>query len=301
MRSTARNGIAWHDDTNPTEEELRVLQKQYHFHDLDIEDCLSQHERPKIEEYEDYLFLVFHIPYKRAERILKEEVNIFLGQDFLITIHQGNLPVFNRIWSEVQDSEEKRREYLQQGTGYFLYELMQQLFEEGFPIVDAMTKDLRTIEDDLFEKEEEVDVLRDILALQRNIITMRSILLPQRAVIALLEHKNRKFVPEQLGIYFDNILDAIERQWSLLDTAKEMSEVFQITHRAWLNHRTTNVIRILTIISVTLLPLNFLTGLYGMNVALPLQVNPYAFITLVSIMVTMFTATLGYFTWKRWL
>ncbi len=305
MRTVTHQGITWHDDPNPSEKDLKAIQQRYHFHALDIEDCLSEHERPKIEEYENYLFLVFHIPYvsggKPRGRIQKEEVNIFLGEDFIVTLHEGRLPVLDRIWRQFQESEQRRQEYLEHGTSFFLYEIMRQLFEEGFPVVDGIARSLRTIEERLFEDEEESDVLREILALKRNIITMRSTLLPQRTLIALLEHKNKKFIPENLGIYFDNILDAIERQWSLLDTAKEMSDALQGTHESWLSHKTNTVIRILTIISVTMLPMTFLTGLYGMNVHLPLQDNPYAFVSLVSVMVSVLTAVLGYFAWKRWL
>ena len=90
MRSLSYKGVTWYDDPKPSEEELHVLQKKYGFHELDIEDCLSEHERPKIEEYDTYLFLVFHIPYKgkNGGSLVKEEVNIFLGQDFFVTLHQ---------------------------------------------------------------------------------------------------------------------------------------------------------------------------------------------------------------------
>ena len=152
MRSITYQGITWRDYPGPTEQELRELQSAYHVHDLDIEDCLSENERPKIEEYENYLFLVFHIPYMKTERIVKEEVNIFLGSDFIVTIHGGNIPLFDRLFDEIQEFQEKKTEYLQEGTGYFLYEVMRQLFDQGFPLVDSIKKKLRIIEEELFER-----------------------------------------------------------------------------------------------------------------------------------------------------
>jgi len=302
MRSIVAQGLTWYEDENPREEELRVLQRKYHFHDLDIEDCLSEHERPKIEEYESYLFLVFHIPFmNQFGRVLKEEVNIFVGSDFIVTLHEGKIPVLDDLWRELQRDPLKQEETLQRGTGFFLYEIMERLFSEGFPILDAITKHLRKIEATLFEHEESTNLLRDILALKRNIITMRSTLLPQRALIAALEHKNEKFIPTSLEIYFDNILDAIERQWALLDRAKELSEALQDTHEAWLTHRTNAVIRILTIFSVTVLPLNLLESLYGMNVMLPLQQHPAAFLLIVGAMIFSLVVFLGYFWWKKWI
>jgi len=303
MRSLTYGDITWHDDSKPSEKDLLLLQEQYGFHELDIEDCLSEHERPKAEEYDTYLFLVFHIPYfhNPTGRILKEEVNIFLGQNFMATLHGGNLPVVERIWNEVQTSEEAKKEFLQYGTGFLLYELMHRFFEDVFPLVDTITRRLREIEDRLFESEEQVDLLREIMTLKRNIITMRSILLPQRTLVATLEHKNKKFVSEELALYFDDILDNIERQWALLETAKEISEALQDTHESWLSHKTNAVVKVLTIFSVTMLPLTVITGFYGMNISLPYQHSIHAFSGILISMLLMLLVMFGYFAKKKWL
>lgn len=303
MRSLTYQGITWHDDPDPQEEDLLKLRQKYGFHELDIEDCLSEHERPKVEEYEQYMFLVFHIPYmsKRTGRIVKEEVNIFVGSEYIVTLHEGKIVILDSLWKQLKESRTKRREYLAHGAGFFLYELMRHFFDEVFPLVDGISKELRRIEAALFESEDEDDLLRDILILKRNIITMRSILMPQRTLIATLEHKNKKFVSEELALYFDDILDAIERQWALLDTAKEMSEALQDTHESSLSHKTNAVIRILTVFSVTMLPLTFITSLYGMNVRLPLEDNPEAFYFIIVMMAGLLCLMLSYFARRKWL
>ena len=303
MRSLTHKDVTWHDDPAPTEQILSELKEKYEFHELDIEDCLSEHERPKVEEYPEYLFLVFHIPYRarKSGRIIKEEVNIFLGPDFFVTLHRGKIPILDRLWNDLEKSEELREEYLQHGTGFFLYELMRHFFEDVFPLVDSIRKELRRMEEVLFESDEEVDLLRDIMNVKRNIISMRSILLPQRTLIATLEHKNKKFVPDELALYFDDILDAIERQWALLDTSKEMIDALQDTHESWLSHKTNAVIQVLTIFSVTMLPLTFVTGLYGMNVGLPFDTHPQAFFVVLGMMGMLLIGMLGYFARKHWL
>ena len=303
MRSLTHKNVTWHDDPAPTEQVLEDLQKKYGFHELDIEDCLSEHERPKVEEYETYLFLVFHIPYRarKTGRIIKEEVNIFMGQDFFVTLHRGKIPILDRLWTDLEESEKLREEYLQHGTGFFLYELMRHFFEDVFPLVDSIRKELRRMEEVLFETDEEVDLLRDIMNVKRNIISMRSILLPQRTLIATFEHKNKKFVPDELALYFDDILDAIERQWALLDTAKEMIDALQDTHESWLSHKTNAVIQVLTIFSVVMLPLTFITGLYGMNVQLPMGDHPMAFLLVAGVMSAVLISMLWYFYRKHWL
>lgn len=302
MSSLSLGSFAWHDYTSPQIGDLRTIQKRYKFHELDIEDCLSEHERPKIDEYDHYLFLVFHIPYtdEKTGRTLKEEVNIFLGREFLVTVHDGNIVPMNNLWRTVKNSKKEREKYSAQGAGFFLYALMSMLFDHGFPQIDTIYKALRRIERELFETDEEADLLREIMTLKRNIITMRSIILPQRAVVAALEHKNKKFVPESLEVYFDDILDAIERQWSLLETAKEMGDALQDTHESWVSYRTNAIIRVLTLFSVTMLPLTFITGLYGMNVNLPYADHPLVFYALTSGMLLVVLGAFIYFAWKKW-
>jgi magnesium transporter len=139
------------------------------------------------------------------------------------------------------------------------------------------------------------------MILKRNIITMRSILQPQRTLIATLEHKNKKFVSEELALYFDDILDAIERQWALLDTAKEMIDALQSTHESWLSHKTNGVVKVLTIFSVLMLPLTFITSLYGMNVNLPLDESMHAFTIIVCCLLIVVAGMLLYFKRKKWL
>lgn len=302
MQSLQHSGITWHHATAPSEEEILRLQKKFRFHKLDIEDCLSENERPKIEEYPEYLFCVLHVSVKSAGRVLKEEVNVFLGADYIVTLTGGRVSIMEEIWKELQRSPKKRDEYFQQGVGFFFYKLLDGLFDQGFPLIDALVKDLRRIELRLFEEEEgQINILRDILTLKRNIITMRSILFPQRTVVALLQHKKKDLIPSDLNIYFDDVSDAIERQCSMLETAKEMSDALQDTHESWLSHRTNSVIRILTIFSVTMVPLTFLTSLYGMNVPLPFQESPHAFPAILLIMMVVMSGFIGYFAWKKWL
>lgn len=302
FNSLTVNGITWHHSESPEEADLQKLAHKYHFHKLDLEDCLSENERPKIEEYPSYLFFVLHLPVKISGRMVKEEINVFLGKDFIVTLAEGKSDAIENLWKLLKHSEKKRQEYFQQGTGFFFYKLLDMLFDKGFPLIDGMTKELRRIEVELFEREErKVNILRDILTLKRNIITMRSILFPQRAVVALLQHKNKELIPAELNIYFDDVSDAIERQWALLDTAKEMSDALQETHESWLSHRTNEVVRVLTVFSVTMVPLTFLSSLYGMNVGLPYQDSPQAFGVIVIAMVSVMAVLLGYFAWKKWL
>ena len=302
MQSLTHQNLTWHNLIGPTPEDLNELQKKYQFHELDIEDCLSEQERPKIDEYEDYLFLVLHIPYfkKESRRIVKEEIHIFVGDNYIITLHDGKLDVLNQFWEFLQ-KEDKQKEYLGEGTGYFLYELISVLFDSGFPLVDGINKQLRSLEEILFEEEREEKVLRTILELKRSIISMRRILLPQRTLVAALEHKSKRFIDEELDVYFDDVLDAIERQWSLLETAKEVIEALQDSHESWIQNKTNRIIRLLTVFSVIMLPLTVVTGMFGMNVPFPGANDPWAFFGIIAVLFLIMIGAIAYFAWRKWL
>ena len=300
-RLTFQN-LTWVNLVRPTPAQLIELQKEYQFHELDIEDCLSEHERPKIDEYENYLFIVLHIPYFSQEtgRILKEEVNIFIGNNYLITLHDGHLDVLNALWQKCAENELEKKQRMGEGAGFFLYELTSLFFGSCFPLIDNINRQLRVLEGTIFEHEGE-RVLRLILELKRSIISLRRILLPQRTIIADLEHKSKKFVPEELDVYFDDVQDAIERQWAVLETAKEVIEAFHGSHDSWIRSKTDRIIRILTILSVTMLPLSVITGLFGMNVPIPYAEYPLAFWTITFSLVGFLIASFAYFVWQKWL
>ena len=124
---------------------------------------------------------------------------------------------------------------------------------------------------------------------------------PQRGVVAQIEHKNKKFLPHSLEVYFDDAVDKIEKIWSSLENMKELIESLQDTNESIISHTTNNVIKILTVFSVVMLPLTFLTGLYGMNVALPGAESGAIFMVLTGVMIGIVLTMLGFFKYKRWI
>lgn len=294
--------IVWTNVVNPDEAAMSTLKDKYGFHELDVEDCLSEVQRSKIDDYEDYLFIVLHFPYydKRKKRIQQEEVDIFIGPNYVVTLHDGRLKALGRLMEEFQKNRESK-EQMGKGTGYLLYVIIRELFNDTFPLVDDMERSISGIERDLFDGDAEKDMVRDILWLKKDIITFRRIISPQRAVIAQLEHKNKKFLPENLEVYFDDVVDKIEKIWGNLENLKELAEDLQDTNEVLISHQTNRVIKILTVFSVILLPLTLITGFYGMNVGLPYAEMENVVHGIAVIMLGMVALMLGFFKWKRWL
>lgn len=294
--------IKWLDVVSPTAEILNELKEKYRFHVLDVEDCLSEHQRPKIDEYDEYLFIVLQFPYfdKHRHRILSEEVDLFVGQDYLITLHDGNLKTLVDKVNACTAEKSMKKDYMGQGTGYLLYILIRDLFNAVFPLLDEVGRSIAGLERDIFEGQEQ-DLVREILWVKKDVINCRRIISPQRAVVAQLEHKNKKFLPEDLEVYFDDVVDKIEKMWSMLENLKELIETLHSTNEALLTHQTNRVIKMLTFFSVIMLPLTVITGFYGMNVALPHAENMHAYVGIGVGMLGIIAVMLLFFRWRKWL
>jgi magnesium transporter len=209
------------------------------------------------------------------------------------------LPV-TRLFRRCQEDEELREQLFSKGSGYLLYHILDDLFDYCFPILDKIGHKLDSVEDDLFEKRAE-EVVRDLSNVKQEIISYRKIIKPERSTLRLLERQVERFLPEQLELYFDDIVDASERIWDLLDNYKEVVEGLESTNESVISHRQNDVLRILTVFSATLLPLTLLASVFGMNVAFPGHDTAHAFWVIVAVMVAASAALLGFFRWKRWI
>src|SRR6059058_4111225 len=266
------HGLTWvHLDT-PTHVEATALQERFGWHPLDIEDVLSKRQRPKIDEYVDdgYLFAVLHFPVydKAVQRLNAAELDAFIGPDYLVTLPAVELLPVTRLFRRCEEDAELRDQLFSKGSGYLLYEVLDDLFDYCFPILDKIGHKLDSLEDALFEERAE-DVVRDISNVKQEIISYRKIIKPERSTLRLLERRVERFLPEELELYFDDIVDAAERIWDLLDNYKEVVEALEDTNESVISHRQNDVLRILTVFSVVLLPLTLITGIFGMNVHFP--------------------------------
>lgn len=296
----------WFNIIHPKEDDILELKKKFRFHNLDLEDCLSETQRPKIDEYEKYLFIVLQFPYynRRTRHISAEQVNIFIGENYLITLHDGHLDELNKIFEKCKKSAKSRQLFFGESTGYLLYSIINSLFTASFVITDKIQVSLKNIEKEIFETAHVRDQLFDIMITKKNIITLRKTLTPQRTVIAALEHKQKRFLPEDLEIYFDDVVDQIEKLWNILETQKEVIESLEDTNESLLSHKINNTMRTLTVFSAIMLPLTFLTGLFGMNVKLPFTTaldSIKHFWGIIIAMLLVITAMIAIFKWNKWL
>jgi len=290
--------LIWADIENPSKENMQFLLDHFRFHPLDIEDCLSVIERPKLDEYDDYFFLVLHIPYfiKQTRRLVPFAVNIFIGNNFLVTVHRGLCKPIQNTFDYLTESHQ----ILNKGSGYLLHKVIDSLIDYNFPILNKIYRNIQDVEDAIFKKVSSKNV-KDILLIRTNILTFRNIIFPQRKFLKTLEIKDMDFLIEALDVYFSDLVDHVEKIWDTLENYKELIDGVHDAHQSLLSNKINDIMRILTIFSVIILPLALITGIYGMNVGLPLGRSPFAFIIIVVSMIIIIIGMFVYFKYKDWI
>jgi magnesium transporter len=298
------SGLTWVNVVAADVGTAQELAERFGWHPLDVEDIVSKRQRPKIDDYEDegYLFAVLHFPFydKTVQRLNAAELDIFIGQAYVVTIPNRELHPVTRLFARCEEDEQLREQLFARGSGRLLYEILDDLFDYCFPILDKIAHKLDVIEDEVFEGRSQ-EVVRDISNVKQEIISYRKIIKPERSTLRVLERRVENFLPEELEEYFDDIVDAAERIWDLLDNYKEVVEAIESTNESVISHRQNDVLRLLTVISVMLLPLTFVTGLFGMNVDYPGAGTGEAFWVIIAGLVVTAVGTLGFFRWKGWL
>lgn len=302
VQTITHGKVTWIKIENPTTEDIEVLRRNFNFHPLDLEDCLSKIERPKIDEYDDYLFIVMHFPIYDQDREVSQpaEIDFFIGTSYLVTVHDGRLKPLLQLFEDCRAYEQTRRRHMSAGASRLLHSVIDKLVDYCFPILAKVVHNIQTIEDEVFT-ENMRQIVQRISVVRRDIIALRRIVKPQLAIVANLEHVDRPFIREDLDVYFGDIHDHLQKAWEELEDHREVLEGLSDTSESVLSYRINNVMKILTIISVMMLPLSLISGIYGMNVILPGENSPWAFLIIIGLMVIIVVAMLASFKKKNWL
>jgi magnesium transporter len=304
VHELSASGLTWVNVVSPDTETAQTLAVRFGWHPLDVEDIVSKRQRPKVDDYEEdgYLFAVLHFPVfdQAVQRLNAAELDIFIGHDYVVTIPNRELLPVTRLFERCQGDERLREQLFARGSGRLLYEVLDDLFDYCFPILDKIAHKLDGIEDEMFEGRSE-EVVRDLSNVKQEIISYRKIIKPERSTLRVLERRVENFLPEELELYFDDIVDAAERIWDLLDNYKEVVDGLESTNESVISHRQNDVLRLLTVFTVIVLPLTMLTGVFGMNVAFPGEGTREAFWVIAAALVAILAGMVGFFRWKRWL
>ena len=300
-----RGDLRWIDIQAPTPSEMSYLQQHFPFHPLDLEDCLSKVQRPKLDNYEEegYLFLVLHFPiFDRTRRLANPgEVDIFVGRDYVITVHDGRLKPLKQLFGTCQIEETVSDRLMSRGSGYLLYRIIDRLVDYCFPILDKIGQHIESIEQQMFSRNVRA-LVQDLSYVRRDIIAMRRIVKPNIPVLRQFEARSFPMLGLDEEVYFGDLLDRANRQWDMLEDDKDIIEGLNDTLDSLTSHGINEVMKILTLISVVLLPMNLVASIYGMNIAtLPYATHELSFVIILGFMVLAAIAMLMYFRLKGWI
>jgi magnesium transporter len=302
VESIEAHGVRWINIERPRAIDRAWLEEHFPaFHPLDYEDVFSRNQRPKVDEYEGYLFVVLHFPAydKAVGRLNAAELDVFIGPDYVITLPNEALPPVEYLFERCRTRAERRDALFSQGPGYLLYRIVDDCVDASFPMLRKIGNKLERLEDEIFSHRNQ-EVVRDLSNAKQEIINFRKIVRPQRAALGDLE-RTKRYIPEGLDIYFDDINDANERVWDMLENFKEVIEGLESTNESVLGHRLNDLLRVLTVLSVIFLPLTLLAGVWGMNTRVPGQGGIVGFWVVVAAMIALVVGMVVFFRKRGWL
>jgi magnesium transporter len=297
---TDANAVVWVDLEEPTDDEMDILVEEFQFHPLSIEDCIFPQNRPKLEEFEDYTFIVFHgIQYnpENTHPISTQELDIFLGKNFLVTVHDN--PLKNVVL--VKQRCREKAEVLSKGSDYILYLVLDNLVDSYFPLLDQMDREIDEIEDTVFTKPT-ADLLNHMFSLKRALMSIRRVINPQREIIVNVSRRDVKFIRQETLIYFRDIYDHLFRMTDSIDTYREILGNAFDAYLSVTSNQLNAVMKTLTIITTIMMPGTLIASIYGMNFEymphLHWKYGPH----LVVLLIISITGTmLYYFRKKNWI
>jgi magnesium transporter len=255
--------VRWIDLEKQDEHTLAVLAERFGFHPLTIEDCSHFDQRPKLESYEDYLFVVFHgfeVDWDHIDDAQVLELHMFVGRDFVVTVHERPLPALEAVWNRVALDGR----LLHHGADQLCYLIADALIDSYFPLLDDLLLRVDRLEDRVLDHVEPPS-LAEILDFKRLLVELRKILSPQRDVLALLAKRGEGLISERVSIYFRDVYDHALRLHEAVESARELVGNVRDAHLWNASQRTNEIMKRLTILSAIFLPLTFITGFFGQN------------------------------------
>ena len=262
LKTVSFGDFTWIDIVQPTKEITKYLTERYNFHPLDIEDALNAGQVTKVEEYPEYLYIIFHFTvFNKQTRISsRNQWSVFLGKNFLVSLRPTEYKIADELFRECELREEAREEYLSHGAGYLMYQIIDRTIDRYFRVLDNILDFLEDIEDDVFK--EEVEVAPQLSILRRDIIIQRQVMFPTRILFGELEKKLKPYSKIDLTLYFSDLMDHVNKVCDTLNEYTEIIDVFKDTDYLLSAYRANRTIRTLTLFLAIILPFMFIVGIY---------------------------------------
>jgi len=295
-----KDAFIWVDVEKPTDKDMNFLVKHFAFHPLAIEDCMITIQRPKIDTYDNCLFIVLHAASlgSHKDKATSLELDSFVGENYVVTVHMKAMPSVSSTWERCL----KKREIMSRGSAYLFYFLTDALIDNYFPILDKLDREIQKAEDRVF-KDMDPTVVNKIFDLKENVLILRRILGPQRETMNFIARGSyQPIIPANLSIYFRDVADLLARINDNLDTYRELLTSALDGYMTMASNRLNQIMKVLTIIATLMMPLTLVTGIYGMNFKYMPEVEwRYGYFVIIGIMVIIAGGMLVFFKKKKWI
>ena len=257
--------IVWADVSDPTSRDFEELAEEFGFHHLSIEDCQNAHQRPKVEEYAGYYFIVLYEAELAGsnDRLELRELNIFLGKNYLVTVHSRPIRAIEtagRLWHEWMDRAE-------QGSGLVAYLLIDGIVDDYLPLLDIISERMDDLEDSIFG-EFRAEAIQEIFSIKKKLLYLRRSITPLRDVFNTMLRREQPIFPRETHVYFQDVFDHLIRVADTIDTLRDMLSSTMDAYLSVSANRMNQVMKRLTSISTILMSVTLIAGIYGMNFVL---------------------------------
>ena len=258
----AEQNIVWADVSDPTSEDFIELAEEFGFHHLSIEDCRNEHQRPKVEEYKGYYFIVLYEAQLAgpSDRLELRELNIFLGKNYLVTVHSRPIRAIataTRLWHEWTDRAE-------QGSGLLAYLLIDAIVDDYLPLLDVISERMDELEDSIFG-EFRTESIEEIFSIKKKLLYLRRSITPLRDVFNTLLRREQPIFSRETHVYFQAVFDHLIRVADTIDTLRDMLSSTMDAYLSVAGNRMNQIMKRLTSISTILMSVTLIAGIYGMN------------------------------------
>ncbi len=292
----------WVDVVQPTPEEgQQLLGDTFHFHPLSIEDALTDIHHPKVEPYERYLYVILHgIDFQASEhQFATLDVDFFLGSNYLVTVHDGR----SRSIQKVKDLCWQHAHILEEGPVALMHRIVDSMVDNYAPELAEIEEQMDELEDEAILGTAGGDLMRPILAIKRDLSELRRVVIPQRDVVGRLARREFAEISSEMAYRFRDVYDHLVRYSDEAVMFQDRVTGILEGHLSAISNRLNRVMKVLTVVSTIVLPMTVLTGLWGMNVALPHFAggDGAQFWWVVGVMGAITVIMLAVFRWRRWI
>jgi magnesium transporter len=295
----AQDKVIWLDLEDPTHEDLAMLKEEFAFHQLAIEDCQHAHQRPKLEQYGNYVFIVLYevVSEEKTARTRGIELNIFLGSNYVVTLHRGRAPVIEETERRWLAHERQAAE----GANFLAYLVVDGVVDSYFPLLDLFSDRLEDLEEDLFNVSDP-RIVMEVFRLKKDVLQLRRLVTPLRDVFLVLLRGPASVFGPQTYVYFQDVLDHLLRISDAIDTYRDLMSSAVDVYLSSVSNRTNETMKKLTVLSTVLMSMALVSGVYGMNFQqMPELRWTYGYPYALGLMLVIGVVLTALFKWRRYI